>query len=102
MRLRWHPAAADEAERAVEYLEQRQIGFGNTFAAILRESLARIEQRPDSSSPLETVPAGSGYRRSIMPMFRYLIIYRHTDHIVIVAISHPSREPNYWLGRDRE
>ena len=103
MKLRWHPAAADEAERAVEYLEQRQIGLGSAFAAIMRESLARIEERPDSSSPLETAPVGSGYRRLIMPVFRYLIIYRQSaDQIIVVAVSHPSREPNYWLGREND
>ena len=93
----------DEVERTVEYLEHRQMGLGSTFSVILREAIARIIQRPDSFSLLETVPVDMGYRRLIMPMFRYLVIYKQTtDHIVIVAVSHPSREPNYWLGRERE
>jgi plasmid stabilization system protein ParE len=74
--------------------------WATLLSPILRQSLARIQQRPDSFSPLETLPASSGYRRLIMPVFRYLVIYQQAaEDIIIVAISHPSREPNYWLGR---
>jgi toxin ParE1/3/4 len=101
LKLRWLPGAAQEVEDTVEYLERQQIALGDNFADILRESLARIIAQPDFFSPLETLPADSGYRRLIMPKFSYLVIYRQTaDHIVIAAVAHTSRLPNYWLDRD--
>jgi toxin ParE1/3/4 len=103
LKLRWLPAALEEVEAAVEYLERQRPGLGDEFTAILRESLARMQERPESCSLLETLPPELGYRRLIMPRFSYLIVCRQiADQIVIVAVPHASREPNYWLTRDRK
>jgi hypothetical protein len=62
--------------------------------------LERIEKRPKAFSLLETLPASLGYRRVKLPGFPYLIIYRIANaDIVVTAVVHTSRRPNFWLGR---
>ena len=61
-----------------------------------------MQNRPESCSLLETLPPELGYRRLVMPRFPYLIVYRQiADQIMVVAVPHSAREPNFWLKRDR-
>jgi toxin ParE1/3/4 len=98
--LRWASPALQEAEAIVEYYEQRRVGLGNEFALVLGESLQKIKAHPAGFSLLETLPTELGYRRLRMPQFPYLIVFRHSREMIeIIAITHTSREPNYWRNR---
>lgn len=45
-------------------------------------------------------PVGGGYRRKLLARYPYGIIYRvEGEEILIVALAHTSRRPEYWRGR---
>ncbi len=49
---------------------------------------------------LETLPSNEPYRRALLPTFRFAIVFEvFQEEIVVVAVPHTSREPNYWLPR---
>jgi len=49
---------------------------------------------------LETLPPDQPYRRALLTVFRYAVIFEMVDDsIVVVAVAHTSRAPNYWLSR---
>ena len=59
-----------------------------------------IRERPLSCAKLETLPADEPYRRALLPTFRYAMVFEVLDaEMVVVAVPHTSREPNYWLKR---
>ena len=40
------------------------------------------------------------FRRALVGVFRYAVIFEMLDdRILVVAVTHTSREPNYWLNR---
>jgi plasmid stabilization system protein ParE len=66
----------------------------------LSERLDAIALRPLSFAKLETLPGDQPYRRALLTTFRYAVIFEIIeDGIVVLAVVHASREPNYWLGR---
>jgi len=45
-------------------------------------------------------PVGGGYRRKLLERYPFGIIYRvEGGEILIVALAHTSRQPEYWRGR---
>jgi plasmid stabilization system protein ParE len=72
----------------------------NRFIADLQEALDAVAERPERFSKLETLPDNSPYRRALLSIFRYAVVFEIlTDEILVVAVAHTSREPNYWLDR---
>jgi len=60
-----------------------------------RETIKRIEE-----FPLAWHPLGGAIRRCQMRRFPYGIIYEASkDEIVIIAIAHLHRKPDYWRSR---
>ena len=55
---------------------------------------------PNRFSKLETLPDEQPYRRALLRIFRYAVIFEILpQEIAVIAIAHTSREPNYWLRR---
>jgi plasmid stabilization system protein ParE len=49
---------------------------------------------------VETLSSRFGYRRVHLRKYHDVIVDRIVgDFAVVVAVSHSSRRPNYWLGR---
>lgn len=43
---------------------------------------------------------GGGYRRKLLERYPFGIIYRvEGEELLVVALAHTSREPEYWRGR---
>jgi plasmid stabilization system protein ParE len=99
LKLRWDPAAVQEAEAAVNYLTKQRPELGDRFCLELRDTIERIRDRPEMFSVLETLP-DEDFRRALVLNFSYIVIFRIcADQIAIVAVAHASREPNYWMTR---
>ena len=65
--------------------------------AELREGVQRITE-----TPLAYPVVSGGIRRYLLKRFRYAIIYEPTgDHLMIWAVMHLHRDPNYWKNRLR-
>jgi len=87
-------------ESARQYLDARQPGLGDRFLRHLSSKLAVVSDRPLSFPKLETLPDEQPYRRALLHAFRYAVVFEiMDDEIVVIALVHCSRAPNYWLGR---
>jgi plasmid stabilization system protein ParE len=99
----WILAEAEaEIENARQYFNDQSPGLGGRFLDELSQQLDAIIARPLSFPRLETLPKDQPYRRALLTTFRYAVVFEVIgEEVVIVAVPHASREPNYWLGRSR-
>lgn len=100
MILRILADAEFEIDSARRFLEERSPGLGGRFLDELAQSLDAIASRPLSFTKLETLPPDQPYRRALLTTFHYAVVFDVLDReIVVVAVAHASRDPNYWLDR---
>jgi plasmid stabilization system protein ParE len=87
--------AEDEFEEAVRYYNRRQRGLGNRFMKEVRKTISRITDFPEAWTPVSP-----GARRCLADRFPYGIIYQiRDDKILILAVMHLSRKPDYRKNR---
>lgn len=97
MKVRFYKVAARELDDAVAYYERESAGLGKRFRAAVVNALERVKQFPEAY-----VPLSRRTRRCLVGKFPYGIIYRRTDsEIVIVAVAHLHRKPEYWISPGR-
>lgn len=100
MKIRMLAEAEGEVEAARRYLNKQSLGLGARLLNELADSLAAVSANPLAFPKLETLPDDQPYRRALLATLRYAIVYEVlATEIVVVAVVHTSREPNYWLGR---
>ena len=88
--------AAKELKDAVEYYETEQAGLGVRFKSEVARAIARISKHPTAYQQLS-----KRTRRCLIAKFPYGIIYQQNDNeILIIAVAHLHRKPDYWLSRD--
>src|ERR1700730_9773403 len=96
--LRILAEAETEIESARQYLTERSSRLGDRFIADLQETLDAVAERPERFSKLETLPDKLPYRRALLSIFRYAVVFEIlTDEILVVAVAQTGREPNYRL-----
>ena len=96
MRMRILPGAASELQNTAAYYEAQQSGLGKRFLDVFDAGAQDIAIAPAMYSPI-----GNGYRKFGLRPFPYAIIYRtEADTIVIIAVMHQMRRPDYWRGRE--
>ena len=89
------PEAETEFIEAIEYLETQQEGLGLDFSREVFATIQRIILHPDAWPPYTKAS-----RRCLTKRFPYAVIYRvEEDFVLIWAVAHLSREPNYWSDR---
>lgn len=95
MRWRVEPSARIEIREAVEHYDAAQAGLGAEFLDEFEAGLQQIVALPHAWHPL-----GHGIRRYRLRRFAYGIIYQvREDEIVIYAVAHLHRRPDYWRER---
>ncbi len=100
MNLRILIEAEEEIEEARNYLNRQSRGLGRRFLDDLAARLAAIAADPLRYPKLETLPDDSPFRRALLHVFRYAVVYEIIDDLaIVVAVAHCSREPNYWIRR---
>ena len=77
------------------------------YAAIRAELGVRFEEAVSSAArdvvarPKHGAPRSRNMRRWLVKGFPYSLIYRaHKSEVVIVAVAHQRRRPEYWVRRD--
>jgi toxin ParE1/3/4 len=100
-RLELHPEAAREVEAIVDWYDSQRAGLGAEFFAQLRRDLQHLRENPRMSPPW---PGGRArtldVRRFIMERFPFALPYIvREDLVVVLAIAHERRHPEYWLER---
>lgn len=90
-------AAREEFAAAVRWYEEQRAGLGAELFDEIEAATRKLEQYPEMGSP---VSRDLLTRRILVPRFPYQIVYRLTPtEIVIVAVAHLKRRPNYWKNR---
>ncbi len=96
MKIFFIDEASDEFRDAVEYYNEQRQGLGFEFANEVKATLSRIGIYPVTWPELE-----SGIRKCIIKRFPYALIYTiEDDLIIILAIMHMKRKPDYWKNRN--
>lgn len=94
--LEFLPEAKCDAEEATRYYESRVPGLGARFRAEVESVCAAIVRQP-----LLWSERSGGYRRVNIPGFPYYVAYFiRTERIVVTAIGHAGRHPDYWKRRE--
>jgi len=95
MRIEFLPEAKQELEDAIDFYELQVKGLGTIFKSIAKSTIKRVATFPTAWSEIKP-----SIRRCIMHKFPYNVLYSiEKDYILIIAISHHHREPNYWIRR---
>lgn len=88
-------AAEAELRAAARYYNAELPGLGLDFAEEFAQVLKRILAHPQAGSP-----AGIGIRRQLLRRFPFSVFYLiEGTVIVILAVAHHSRKPDYWKKR---
>lgn len=93
MKILFSKFAKQELDDAFAYYETEQPGLGFLFKNEIKSSLKRITEHPDAWS-IEI----NEVRKALLHRFPYKILYSiEKDCILILAIAHQHRKPDYWL-----
>lgn len=91
-------AAADLAG-AVEWYEAHRAGLGSELLRELARTLEQLSENPRLGAPVR-LRGSTSVRRVRLDRFPYRVVYAAgPDEIVIVAVAHASRRPDFWRGR---
>lgn len=95
MELIFAKLARAEMAEAKRYYERQQRGLGVTFQHEAAVSAKRILEQP-LAWQVETEPV----RRYLFNRFPYKMLYViRGEHIVVLAVAHQHRHPDYWIQR---
>lgn len=95
MKINFLKIAEIELKESVEYLNDQSEGLGFEFANEVKRTIHRITSFLDAWPKLSKKT-----RRARTNRFPYGIIYSYTeDEILIIAIMHLHRDPEYWKDR---
>lgn len=98
MKVTFLKVAEAELDDAFDYYESVQSDLGFKFLAEVEFSISRMVR-----FPLSYQKTGKYSRRCLVQKFPYGVIYQPRqiqNEILIVAISHLHRMPDYWSSRE--
>jgi hypothetical protein len=89
------PDAQFELDQAVQWYEAQSAGLGERFLLEAVQAFGLIRQ-----FPLAWHPLSANTRRCRLKRFPYGVIYAIEDNnILVIAIAHLHRKPEYWSER---
>jgi plasmid stabilization system protein ParE len=95
MRVRLHPEAENEMIEAAAYYEAQQADLGKRFLAAVQDAINSIQINPRLYPVVDL-----DVRRCLAKVFPFGVLFRiRPDEIVIVAVMHLARHPDYWKHR---
>ena len=98
--FRLHPLAEDDVVKTWAWYEAQQSGLGKRFFDTVHATIAQVADWPNSGSPVTEVNSEVIERRVGTKDFPYLLRYRIIDNtIVVVAVYHQRRHPDFCAGR---
>jgi len=88
------PAEEEMTEAAIFYQEQSQ-GLGIVFLDDVQRTIDRLRDNPMLGQTLV-----DDLRRGLLSRFPFSLIYAiESESLLIVAVAHQHRRPEYWRGR---
>ncbi len=95
MRAKFVAPARREFLKEVVYYNEQEPGLGAAFAQEVEEATARALAFPEAGSP-----ATKNTKLVFVKRFPFSVVYRpDREGIVVFAVSHHSRKPEYWAQR---
>lgn len=97
MKVQYHPEALSEIQKVLQHYSKEDLELAVSFLDLLDSVIRRIERHPELYRMFEEL-----YRKCHLKRFPYSVVYwvdPETDSILIVAVAHDSRQPNYWRDR---
>lgn len=96
MKVTFLKPAEVELDDAFLYYQSVYDGLGHQFIAEVSNSINRIVRFPASYQVI-----GKSSRRCLVNNFPYGVIFQERQNqIIIVAIAHLHRKPDYWNSRE--
>jgi plasmid stabilization system protein ParE len=93
--VRWHEGAAADVKSAVVWYRGRSPKAASDFVEELDRAVDTIREAPERW-PIAT----SNTRRFLLWRFPFCIIYSEQEDVIIIwAVAHSSRRPEYWVRR---
>lgn len=80
---------------SIIYYDIEYPGLGKKFKKEVKRAAVRISEYPEAWS----IERGE-VRKCLLHKFPYKLLYSiESDHILIIAVAHLHRQPNYWVER---
>lgn len=95
MKIEFQSEADEEFREAARYYESEAPGVGLAFVVEMHKAVADIAE-----FPLTAQIVRASIRKKVLRHFPYNILYSvDSDKVVIIAVAHQRRRPNYWRNR---
>lgn len=95
MQIRFLSLANREVDDAVRWYEGREEDLSREFLDELDRVVRLVKLYPEAGMQIEME-----IRRFLFPRFPYSLIYGIDEKtIIVIAVAHQHREPNYWADR---
>ena len=95
MKLVYLAGAREDQREAVAWYRKESQALARRFMTDREETLERIAR-----SPFQLPLTGRGCRKARLSVFPYSIIFfQLPSSVLIVAVAHDSRRPEYWHKR---
>jgi len=89
------PEADEELREAANYYEKEASGLGLAFLSETHRAVHEIETHPEAWTIVR-----QSIRKKTLSRFPYSLLYSmESDTILIIAVAHHKRRPNYWRTR---
>lgn len=89
--------AQAELQDAAAFYELEIPGLGKRFKEEVKNAITRIAEYP-----LAWAVERAEVRKYLLTKFPYKILYSlEPDHILIIAVAHLHRKPDYWVEREK-
>ena len=84
-----------EYQEAIEFYNLQSEGLGNKFFSEIDRTISIIRNYPEGFTEYT-----KNTRKAVVNIFPYNIIYSiQKEKIIVIAIAHQHRKPNYWVNR---
>ena len=95
MRYEFHSEALEEYREAAHWYGNREPNLALRFVGEVEDAIRRVLDEPTRWRAIE-----EDVRRCLTHVFPYAILYTiEPEFILIVAVMHCAREPEYWKAR---
>lgn len=95
MKYAFHPEALAEYAEAVRYYAEQRAEVAQAFINAVEDTIYQIRESPTRWGVID-----EDVRRCLTRKFPYGVLYTiEQDYLLILAIMHCSREPEYWKSR---
>jgi toxin ParE1/3/4 len=95
MKYVFHPDALAEYADAVKYYVNQNSNIAQAFINSIENAVYRIRESSTLYPEID-----EDVRRCMVKKFPYAVLYTiEEDYLLILAVMHCSREPNYWKDR---